>query len=112
MSKELEALARIVGCSTIESHRPKWQEDYKVVETALKDYEKQKQLVQTLQDKIYVKEMKYAKTRKALEIIKEKEVVVSLLIWSDTLDQYNNNTMLVFSKLTQEEYELLKEVLS
>ena len=24
MSKELEALKRIVGCSTIESHRPKW----------------------------------------------------------------------------------------
>lgn len=52
------------------------------------------------------------KALKALEIIKEKEVVVSLLIWSDTLDQYNNNTMLVFSKLTQEEYELLKEVLN
>lgn len=51
------------------------------------------------------------KALKALEIIKEKEVVVSLLIWSDTLDKYNSHTMLVFSELTQEEYELLKEVL-
>lgn len=51
------------------------------------------------------------KALKALEIIKEKEVVVALLIWSDTLDQYNNNTFIVFEKLTQEEFDLLKEVL-
>ncbi len=60
--------------------------------------------------KNYYNEIKNA--LKALEIIKEKEVVVSLLIWSNTLDQYNNNTFIVFSKLTQEEYDLLKEVLS
>lgn len=34
--KSLEALERIAGCSTIESHRPKWQEDYKNIENALK----------------------------------------------------------------------------
>lgn len=71
-----------------------------IIETALKDYEKQKQLVQTLQDKIYVKEMKYAKQEKALEIIKK----------CCLLSKYE----LAFTnkiEISQEEYELLNEVL-
>ena len=35
MSKGLEALERIIGCSTIESHTKKWQQDYQVVEKEL-----------------------------------------------------------------------------
>ena len=39
MSKGLEALERIIGCSTIESHTKKWQQDYLVVEKELKALE-------------------------------------------------------------------------
>ncbi len=49
---------------------------------------------------------------KALKIIKEKEVLVPLLIWSDTLVQYNKNDFVIFNKLTKKEFDLLKEVLS
>ena len=31
MNEGLEALERIVGCSTIESHTKKWQQDYYAV---------------------------------------------------------------------------------
>lgn len=31
MNEGLEALERIIGCSTIESHTKKWQEDYLIV---------------------------------------------------------------------------------
>ena len=46
-----------------------------------------------------------------VEIIKDKEVVIAILIRSNTLDDYNNNPMFVSKLLTQEEYDLLKEVL-
>ena len=39
MSKGLEALENITGCSTIESHTQKWQEDYHIVEKSLKALE-------------------------------------------------------------------------
>lgn len=51
------------------------------------------------------------KALKTLEIIKEKEVVISILIRSNTLDEYNNNPMFVSKLLTQDEFELLKGVL-
>ena len=70
--KSLEALERIAGCSTIESHRPKWQEDYKTIENTLK----------------------------ALEIIKK------CCLLSKTELAFTNKI-----EITQEEYELLKEVL-
>ena len=90
-----------------------------IIETELKDYEKQKQLVQTLQDKIYVKEMKYAKQEKALEIIKEKKVDIAILIESESLYDYNDymNNSDIYNEygnsrqLTKEEFDLLKEVL-
>ena len=47
---------------------------------------------------------------KAFEIIKKKRVNVHLLILSDSLEKYNFN-LLPYRKLTQEEYDLLKEVL-
>ena len=48
MSKGLEALERIIGCSTIESHAKKWQQDYLIVEKELKEYEEMKALFATL----------------------------------------------------------------
>jgi hypothetical protein len=35
----LEALERIIGCNTIESHTQKWREDYRIIEKALKALE-------------------------------------------------------------------------
>lgn len=81
MNKELETLERI------KEFYPQWRlynrNDFLIIETALK----------------------------ALEIIKEKEVVISILIRSNTLDEYNNNPMFVSKLLTQEEYDILKEIL-
>ena len=50
---------------------------------------------------------------KALEIIKEKQVNVSALLELDNLQQYNDYCDMVggCKKLTQEEFDLLKEVL-
>lgn len=54
------------------------------------------------------------KELKALEIIKEKQANVSALLELDNLQQYNDYCDIVSGckKLTQEEYDLLKEVLS
>lgn len=66
-------------------------EEIKIVETALKDTEKYK---------------------KALEIIKTKKVDVALLFYVNNADMYNRAKQFYnHHKLTQEEYELLKEVL-
>lgn len=53
------------------------------------------------------------KSLKALEIIKEKEVDIHNLLISETVEQYNSYTHWLGYKgnLTQEEYDLLKEVL-
>jgi len=89
MNKSLEALERIVGCSIIESHTQKWQKDYYTIEEELR----------------------------ALEIIKNKKVDVDLL---DTIIKDENQIDKLRSynywqidknKLTQEEFDLLKEVL-
>ena len=50
------------------------------------------------------------KELKALEIIKNKKVNVIILMGCDTIEEYNKHP-LTWNKLTQEEYELLKEVL-
>lgn len=88
MINGLEALERIVGCSTIESHRPKWQEDYKIIEKSLK----------------------------ALEIIKNKPWLVSEIVESKGNYKVYKSWCSVFRadmkyRATEEEYELLKEVL-
>lgn len=48
---------------------------------------------------------------KALEIIKEKKVDVRILLLVDSLYKYNNFDSTKRIELTQEEYDLLKEVL-
>lgn len=47
------------------------------------------------------------KLKKAIDIIKNKDVDIDLLISSNCLDEYNYQ----YLPLTQQEYELLKEVL-
>ena len=54
------------------------------------------------------------KELKALEIIKNKNVDIAILKNTENVEQYNNTILLFFKcskELTQEEYDLLKEVL-
>ena len=89
MSKELEALKRIrreAGTPYFSSlyDIDMWREDFRTIE----------------------------KNLKALEIIKNKHTDIHSLIISKTLGQYNNFYVgLSIQLLTQEEYDLLKEVL-
>lgn len=55
---------------------------------------------------------KIEKELKALEIIKEKEVNVYDFKEYESKYEYNKHTKEEFQELTQEEYDLLKEVLS
>lgn len=89
MSKELEALKSIKREAGVPYFSTlydidMWREDFATVETALK----------------------------ALEVIKEKRVDVDDLIESVNLEEYNRHMSFCYgSFLTQEEYDLLKEVL-
>lgn len=109
MSKKLEALENIKNYDTrVGLH----QDDYDIIETALKDYEnlqlKHKSLLDAVLDDF--------KRFKALEIIKEKRVVIDLLLKSENSEMYNvvfeNWNRAERFKLTQKQFDLLKEVLS
>lgn len=95
MSKELDALSRIVGCSTIESHRPKWQKDYKLIETALKDYEMEHTLrirLENINYELVREKQKNDKELKALEIIKDFAPLITINIKGKEYDIKANNT--------------------
>ena len=91
---------------------------FKDIENALKDYEKILTAKECFKDTAYkISGLPLPQTMedelkklKALEIIKKKRVNVHLLILSDSLEKYNFN-LLPYRKLTQEEFDLLKEVL-
>lgn len=117
MSKELEALEFIKndliafwlngphlecpnGKDFVEGH---YRLD--IIENALKDYERRLALAKEYKDVNNV-----AKRLKALEIIKEKDVDIVALKISINLKQYNCKED-GRCPLTQEEYDLLKEVL-
>lgn len=124
MSKELEALERYgYHCS----HYVNGKKDYKIIEAALKDYEKLK-----AQDKFvdevwksvdlpnYSKEAKENNKKiKALEIIIKKNVNVrafkKVLLMKQNDDAklraYNSQNHRYEDDLTREEYDLLTEVL-
>ena len=84
---------------------------YEFIETALKNYEKLNHDYSIVVDEKVSMACEYAKKLKALEIIKNK-VFPLCYVKSHTWEQYRNSC---FSKeknaLTQEEYDLLKEVL-
>lgn len=90
MSKELEALNNIVKYGYL--MLPNENEELKnIIETALKEKEKQDEI---------------------LRIIKEKRVDIDMFMKCEDLDSYNYNIMYWHGNtLTQEEYDLLKEVL-
>lgn len=129
MSKELEALKFIknvevwIGndyntATKVFEIDHEYDKAFEIVETALKRLEKieDKKIVgTTTMDKALEKFMldncpEIKKKIKALEIIKEKFYFEWLLL-SKNVDQYNEAQDDDKNKLTQEEYNLLKEVL-
>lgn len=129
MSKELEAFERIKNHTlsytggfykTLTDSREKEIEDLDIIESALKrniELEKELCFVKTMED-LTIEAIKDKKL-KALEIIKNKVVDMDLLFHSDILQDYNEQVpQYVFGSemdidrcLTQEEFDLLKEVL-
>lgn len=94
-----------------------FKEDLDVIENALKDYENTKKelKLRIQQNGVLVNQIvENDKKLKAFEIIKEKEVDIHNLLISKTAEQYNGYTHWLGCKgnLTQEEFEILKEVLS
>ena len=76
------------------------------IETALKEYEGAKNHIKALNEERIENSLKL----KALEIIKEKRVNVQALFYSSSCEDYNKHYT-HYEDLTQEEYNLLKEVL-
>lgn len=82
----------------------------KIIETALKELEVKREVID------YLLTGDDEKKLKTLEIIKEKSVDIGFLQYSSTVDLYNHYIVehawtKHTSSLTQEEYDLLKEVL-
>lgn len=120
MSKELEALEDIILYLNANEPKGLYCKNIEIIKVALKRLENYegawhntnlKQIFISMEDwKIERKQLK------ALEIIKEKQVDIHNLIYSQSLEEYNTfamkyNQELCNTLLTQEEYELLKEVL-
>lgn len=87
-----------------------------IIETALKDCETYKNILKEEYDKnIELKEIATQwrdcsqKQAEILRIIKEKEIDVHTLILAPTVESYNCCELVEEYKLTQEEYDLLKE---
>ena len=129
MSKELEALEELKDtCKTW--LRPviyTLQEDrFELIEKALKVYEELKELYDYALESnraLDKKVIELAKKAKALEIIKEKEVNIYMLIWYFNYSTYEyykykfdqpdyEDPCLGSELLAQEEYDFLKEVLA
>ena len=119
MTKELEALEEIRNISIYSSCGEYQGESFEIykdeihsIETALKRNIELKKGIKTLEKKCN----RYQKKLKALYIIKEKSISVGILQMCLNLDAYNNRiiehpNVIKTKKLTQEEYDLLKEVL-
>lgn len=121
MNKELEAF-ELIKCNCNQNY-PDFEKQAKIVENALKRLEKPYVLMTNTRGKSksiidYIcknwKEVKITNLEdqdklKALEIIKEKKVNVNCIISGWSLGKYNSYKSHI--KLTQKEYDLLKEVL-
>lgn len=104
MSKGLEAFVRLEHNTKRYKGR---KEDLDTIFQELKEYEKKKNHAIEVVEEFFNKELK------ALEIIKEKRVNIGDFIRTRNVEQYND--YLAYNdneKLTQEEYDLLKEVMS
>jgi len=89
---------------------------FDIIETALKRYEEVKRSYGELQDVIACINCEHRPKLLALEIIKEKQVNMYYLLSVDTVEDYNEIIDMKYATyenfhLTQEEFNLLKEVL-
>ena len=130
MSKELEALKKLVNDEILQKYKDSrnidfyWNDEIAqeidIIEKALKDYERYKPLIENIQDglasAIAFEDLKVLITRsKTLEIIKKKQVAVDEFIRcckkeNNSLEEYNNFAG-DKNSLTQDEFVLLKEIL-
>lgn len=102
MSKGLEALKEI------KSEPFSWEklkDSLDTIENELKEYERLKE---------DIKKCDCWKEHKALEIIKKKDIHKTMLSLTQSADEYNHfiDDVSEELQLTQEEYDLLKEVLN
>ena len=136
MSKGLEALKRIGKQTTKDTSfgidiETNCNKDYKIIEKELKELEERREMMRRFNEACVpmILDNETEKKLKALEIIKENKVNVPSLItlfksqtsyedyeqlWDNDIRwQLTKNWDIQFSrkKLTQEEYDLLKEVL-
>ena len=85
------------------------REEYKIIETALKQLEMEHTLRIRLENANYELVRKQEKQDEILKVIKEKKVDILLLISSGTLGFYNLHRPLGTKKLLGKEFDLLKE---
>lgn len=115
MSKELEALndLRNKCCDYLSLSMDRQVCDsFKLIEAALKEKENIEKTINELfsENGKVITTIDIKKQLKAIEIIKDKEVNVFIFLHSGDLETYNDMVE-ENRKLTQEEYDLLKEVL-
>lgn len=108
MSKELEALEKVRNCLY------PWafdnQKAFDIIETKLKDYEELEENL-GFDPTIFKQDFEtLMKEHKAFEIIKNKRVNLEYLKCCDTYEQYC--LICSYANIVQEEFDLLKEVLS
>lgn len=133
MSKDLEMLKDLYNGNLTKEYK---LQCYKDIEKELKEYELMKNtkiivsdkkisdedLEKLINQRVFVGSLEQREVKplfdeetqkklKALEIIKDKRVNVSLLSCSEWLDFYNQEIAYKEKELTQEEFDLLKEVL-
>lgn len=122
MSKELEALNRIYDKYVTDDESLEDDKLFSIVETALKENVELKKMIRNFNEAIGEPQIitpTIEKKLKALEIIKEKEVNISFFMMYIKEDycyewyEKDHKAMFPATKklLTQEEFDLLKEVL-
>lgn len=99
----LEALYKVKDLLFCEMDEENYEEETNIIEAALKEYELMKDIRITARFDL----AQVNKEHKALEIIKDKEVNVEIFNSCPNLYEYNNWA----TQLTQEEFDLLREVL-
>lgn len=125
MNKELtllEVFSKVLDIICCQKHDDNLQKYLDIIENALKKYEliKEQTKLDSFECLLRLEEIlprgkelliPVARQLKALEIVKEKRVDVQVLHYS--IDRFEYNKRLVYGEksLTEEEYDLLKEVL-
>lgn len=101
MPKETQALERLKSTLLAEGYWQDALEDINIIENALNEYYR-----------LLKEDDETTKKLKALEIIKEKGIILQFIKETYTVEQYNAGVFGTLVKpLTKEDYDLLKEML-